>query len=1108
MAHDLPRPVPAAPTPTPTPTPGPASASAPTPGPAARHAPFPLTDTQQAYLLGRTGAFELGNVSTHAYYEFEGDLDLPRFRTAWERVVTRHDVLRLAIDPERGEQWIRPEVPPLPIETVDLRGADEETVRARLAAIRGAMSHRVLPADGPFLFGVVLSRLADDRTRVHVDFDALILDFLSWKLLLADLSAYYADPDAQLPPLETTFRDYVLAEAATRDSDEYRASRAYWTDRLPGLPPSPRLPLVRDPAELTRHTFTGRRHRMAAARWKRLKTRAAHAGLTPSGLAIAAFAEVLAHWGESARFTLNIPRMNRLPLLPQADRVLGEFASFSLLEVDHRTPGTFAERAARVQEQGWRDLAHQHVTGVELLRELVRHQGGFRQALMPVVLTSTIGLRGGDRPLLGGLLEEVYTISQTPQVYLDVQIDEHDGDLYVNWDAVDELFPAGLMDAMFAAFRDLLDRLEADEAAWDEPLPLRPDGIRKGAAGPERPVPDLLVQDLFARHAAEHPEHIAVIAPDATLSYGELADRARRVAHWLRREGAEPGRPVAVVMDRGWEQIAAAYGALFAGTPYVPLDPRQPAARLHGILRRTGARHLLTRSAEPAAHALPAELGIRVLPVDTGLDGLSAGPLPPAQGPDDLAYLLFTSGSTGEPKGAMIRHRGMVNALLATLDAFGIGPDDRALAVTALHHDMSTFDLFGVLGAGGSVVVPEPGRDRDPAHWAELVAAHGVTLWNSVPAAMEMLLEDARTAARPPASLRLVLLGGDWIPPHVPERLLRSLPGVRVVGVGGPTETTLWNIWHPVTEADTALPTIPYGRPIANTRYHLLNDGMRDVPDGVTGEMYCAGPGVAAGYWEDAERTAAAFVPHPVTGERLYRTGDLGRFRPDGTIEFAGRADSQVKIRGRRVELGEIEAALRAHPDVASAVAVAVPRPDGPGYRGLAAHATVRTGHPTPTVDEVLDLLRERLPEHMVPGSLRFTDRFPLTANGKVDRRALAAVEEEKPAEEKPGAPATALERVLAGIWQEVIGAPAVAPDDDFFALGGDSLLATRIVGRIRESLDIPDVTVRAVFAAPTVAGLAAELRAAEDDPARLEEVAGVWLEIEGLTPDEIASQL
>ncbi|MGK5630329.1 non-ribosomal peptide synthetase [Streptomyces sp. URMC 123] len=1083
--------------------------------PDARHEPFPLTDTQQAYLLGRTDLFELGNVSTHAYYEFEGRLDIPRFTAAWQRLMARHDILRLAIDAERGEQRIRAEVPPPPIEVIDLRSASEETVRATLDEVRARMSHRVQPANGLYLFGIVLCRLTDERLRVHIDFDALILDYLSWKLLLGELSALYENPEAELPELELTFRDYVLAEATVRDTDRYRASLEYWTRRLETLPPSPRLPLVKDPSEVSHPTFVGRRGRMDAERWSRLKLRAAHAGLTPTGLSLAAFAEVLALWSGSAHFTLNVPRMNRLPLHPQADRILGEFASFSLLEVDNRGHDTFQERAARIQRQGWQDLEHQHVSGVDLLRELVRAQGGFHRALMPVVLTSTIGLRGGEKPLLGGHLEELYTISQTPQVYLDVQIDEHDGELFVNWDAVDELFPPGLMDRMFGAFWSLLERLEADESAWRATAPADAgDAIRPGVAGPRRPVPEILVQSLFERQVAARPDRPAVVAPDTTLTYAELYTRANRIGHWLREHGAAVNQPVAIVMEKGWEQIAAAYGVLFSGAPYVPIDPGQPAARVHGILRRTGVRLVLTQAAVDDARQWPE--GVTALRVDTELDDtLSGDPLPPAQGPDDLAYVLFTSGSTGEPKGAMIGHRGMVNCLLATAEEFDVTEDDRALAVTALHHDMSTFDIFGVLGAGGTLIVPEAARAQDPAHWAALVAEHRVTLWNSVPAMMEMLLEEVRQSRRPLTSLRLVALGGDWIPLYVPEELIGSVDGVRVVSVGGPTETTLWNIWYPVEKVDPQWRSVPYGRPIANTRYYLLNDGLRDCPDGVPGEMYCAGPGVALGYWEDPERTAASFPRHPRTGERLYRTGDLGRFLPDGTIEFVGRADSQVKIRGMRIEPGEIESALGAHPAVAAAVAVPVERRDGRGHRGLAAYATPlaqTAGDPLPTADELRAFLRERLPEHMVPATVRFVDRFPLTGNGKVDRRALLALDDGAAGAERRVAddaePEGALETALAHVWREVLGARRVGRHEDFYLLGGDSLLATRIVSRLREALGVEDLTVRSVFAHPTVAGLARELVAREGGPERLEETAEVFLEVESLTLDEIESQL
>ena len=1050
-----------------------------TPDPASRFEPFPLNDQQQAYLLGRAGTFDLGDVSTHAYYEYEGELDLDRFTAAWRRVIDRHDMLRAVMLPDTNEQRVLAEVEPFTPEVADLRGLDPGAVTARLGEIRDRLSHQVRPAERWPLFWVVVSLLDGGISRVHVSFDALILDYLSWQLLIRDLTRFHADPDLVVAPLEVTFRDYVLAESALTGTERHRRARRYWCDRVPGLPRAPALPTSSAPAP---PRWSSRIARLDAARWGRVRAAAATAGLTPTTLCLAVFADVLTTWSDSAHFAVNVPRMNRFPLHPQVGELLGEFASFSLLEVDNRGAGTtFTERAKRIQRTFWDDLSHQEFSGVRVLRELIRADGGTGAALMPVVLTSTIGFTAGEEPLLGARLPRVFAISQTPQVHLDVQIEETEGELVYNFDAVDGAFPAGLVDALFAAFGAVLHRLADDPGAWSVTDALAPAQRTRGAiTGPVTEIPDELVQDGFLRQVRERPDATAVITPTERLTYGGLHERASRVARWLRANGARPGHPVAVLLDRGWQQVVAVYGVLLAGAPYLPLDNAAPRARTAAILAAADVEHVLD---DDTLERALAEGGAEPDPAD-----------PAGTDPRDIAYVLFTSGSTGTPKGVRIEHRGMVNCLRATVEEFGVTERDVAIAVTAPHHDMSTFDLFGVLGAGGTVVVPT--ADRDAGQWAGLIAEHGVTLWNSVPAMMAMLVRYTGDAV--PPSLRTVFLGGDWIPLPLAATLL---PAVELVSVGGPTETTLWNIWHRVVPADLARTSVPYGRPIANTTYHVLDERRADRPDGVAGELCCGGPGVARDYLGDPTRTAESFVEHPVTGQRLFRTGDLGRCLPDGVIEFVGRADTQLKLRGQRIEPGEVEAALIARPGVEDAVVVGVRSADGPGVRALAAYVTG-----TASGDEVRAGVRAVLPEHMVPATVTVLPAFPLTSNGKVDRAALAR----RPIGPAAGhtAPRTPLELIVAQVWAAALEVERVGVADDFFALGGDSVVATTILSRLRDALDTPDLPLLALLRTGTVAGMCAALTDQETTPGRLATVAELYQRIAQLSDEEIDAEL
>jgi amino acid adenylation domain-containing protein len=921
------------------------------PAPAERDVPFPLTDIQQAYWVGRKDGFELGNVSAHAYNEFDGDdLDLDRFERAWWRLVERHDLLR-AYFLEDGRQRVLTSAPASRIAVEDLRGVSPEERERRLDAVRDAMSHQVIPSDRWPLWEVRVSILPEGRTRVHLSFDLLIGDAWSLVTLNREFGVLYRDPDACLPPLELAFRDYVLAESALEGSAMHARALAYWTMRAPTLPPAPQLPLATAPAAVDKPRFVRRAGELDQQRWRRLQRHAREAGVTPSVVLCSVFAEVLAYWSASPRFTLNLTLFNRYPMHPQVNEVVGDFTSLTLLEVDFVGEPSFTARARKLQQQLWADLDHRGVSGVRVLREIARIRGDARAALMPVVFTSTLGTGALAETEGAGVFDPgmsfadlpfrpAFGISQTPQVWLDHAVAEYEGALRFHWDAVDELFPEGMLDDMFDAYRARVEQLADGEAGWNTPapalLPERQRATREAYNSTDGPLAAETLHGLFFAQAPLRGDAPAVVAHDATLSYQELAARARALAQRLQAAGVGPGDRVAIVMEKGWEQVVAVLGILQAGAAYVPLDPSLPPRRFTELLDGIGAGAAVTQPLLDARLAWPesvVRIAVDRAPVGAGADD----PLPIVQGPEDLAYVIFTSGSTGVPKGVMIDHRGAVNTILDVNRSHAVGPDDRVLALSSLSFDLSVWDVFGTLAAGGAVVIPPPAAAKDPAAWRELMEGAGVTVWNSVPALMEMLVEwlDGGRRSAPPG-LRLVMMSGDWIPVRLPDRIRVLWPEARVISMGGATEASIWSIHFPIGHVGADWTSIPYGQPMLNQHFYVLDDALEWRPDWVSGEMYIGGVGVALGYWGDEAKTRERFVVHPVTGERLYRTGDMGRFRPDGNIEIMGRLDLQVKVQGHRIELGEIEAALASCPGVSAAVVNAVR--DARGHPTLVAY--------------------------------------------------------------------------------------------------------------------------------------------------------------------------
>ncbi|MEO3746494.1 amino acid adenylation domain-containing protein [Plantactinospora sp. B5E13] len=630
--------------------------------------------------------------------------------------------------------------------------------------------------------------------------------------------------------------------------------------------------------------------------------------------------------------------------------------------------------------------------------------------------------------------------------------------------------PVGLVPILTPGERDLIARVNA-------------------TGRPEHPTP--LLHRLVEEAAARYPTETAVVHGEVRLTFAELDARAAALAAALVARGAGPNRRVGVLATRGAEFVVAVLGVLKAGAAYVPLDPGLPPARL-ATLHRLGAVVDLVAEERHADRARGLGADPLVLGVSDPVDGTPAA-APAAVAPDDLAYVIFTSGSSGEPKAALLDHRGRVNMIEDLNSRFALGPGDRSLVVSSPSFDMSVYDILGTLAAGATVLLPDRDLEYDVRHWAELADREGATVWHSVPSSMEIYLRTVGDRAM--GRFRLFLLGGDWIPVDQPARLRRLFPDCRVVSLGGATEVSVDSVVYEVTDACDGWRSVPYGHPLANQTAYVVDGfgGLAGVDQ--VGELVLGGVGVGWGYDGRAGFTAERFVPDPFgpPGGRLYRTGDAARLRPDGDVELLGRLDQQVKIGGVRIELGEIQAVLREHPAVADTVVVPRRAADGRA-RSLAGFVVARPGV---DLDGLTDRLRghlvERLPATMVPAQLTVLDALPVNVNGKVDRRALeAAVSVSEPgvagrpgpdaagdAGAVSGGPGAADEvtDVVAQVWADVLGLPErPTAQSSFLDLGGGSLAAIQVANRLSRRF-AAEVRVADLYTAQTVAEVAAVVR-------------------------------
>ncbi len=578
----------------------------------------------------------------------------------------------------------------------------------------------------------------------------------------------------------------------------------------------------------------------------------------------------------------------------------------------------------------------------------------------------------------------------------------------------------------------------------------------------DRPPPGEGIHELVLRQAEQRPNATAAISGEESLTYEALRARVMLLAGQLRQLGVRPGALVGVAVERSLDMLVALLGILEAGGAYVPLDPAYPKDRLGFMLEDAGCPVLLTQSTLQAG--LPQHKAKVVLLDQVDWNGTAATDRGPRPGPGDPAYVIFTSGSTGRPKGVQIPHRALLNVLASMAREPGLGSEDTLLAVTTLSFDIAGLELFLPLLVGGRVVIAAREEALDPARLAHLIEHHQISVMQATPATWRMLT-DAGWRSHP--GFR-ILCGGEALPPALAERLLEG--GAELWNVYGPTETTIWSTVHRVRTAESP---ISIGRPIANTKVYVLDRNGAPTPVGVPGELHIGGTGVALGYLNRPELTAERFLPDPFASEpaaRMYRTGDRARWRSNGTLEYLGRLDFQVKIRGFRVELGEIETALSRHPGIAQAVVQ--PNLDAAGVSRLAAYLVPR-GTASPGSAELREYLGRLLPEYMIPSTFTALTALPLTPNGKVDRRRLPAPEASQDQREVPFVPPrNEIERTVASVWQKALGVTSVSATDNFFDLGGHSLMIVKVHSELRSTIG-HDLSIVEMFQYPTVRLLA-----------------------------------
>lgn len=1045
---------------------------------------FPASFAQQR--LWFLEQLDPGKSVFHLLYavRFDGRLNLCALEQALNEVARRHESLRtsfVTVDGQPMQAVARELILELPV--IDLRALTREDADAEAKRFAEAEGERPFDLVAGPLLRTNLLRLTAEETVLVIAMHHIVSDGWSMGVFLRELATLYeafaAGRPSPLPELPVQYADYSVWQREWMQGEVLASQLSYWSGQLAGAPAA--LELAADRPRPAVQTFAGARQyvELPASLADRLRAFSRREGVTLFMTLLAAFEVLLWRYSGQDDVVVGTPLAGRTR--SELEGLIGLFANTLPLRVSLASNPTFPELLHRVREMALGAYAHQEIPFDKLVEAVQPERSLSHTPLFQVIFA----LENTPQTLehKGLALKWLEVERGTARTDLSLFMSDKGRELSALWEYSSDLFDSETIGRMISSYRTLLESILANPKERIGYLEIWTDTERRRLLGESHteqgePATPVCMQQLFEAQAELTPAATAVVFGDGSLTYQELNKKANQLAHQLQALGVRPEVPVGVCMERSAELIVALLGVLKAGGAYVPIDPGYPAERVGFMLEDSRVRVLLTESR--LLSILPT-LQAEIVCLDDWTQFASESSSNPASKvtPENLAYVIYTSGSTGRPKGVEVSHQTVVHLFAATRHKLGFRAGDIWTVVHSSAFDFSVWEIWGCLLQGGRLVIVPLEVMQSPADFFDLLCRERVTVLNQTPSALRQLLEARRQkTGKQDWSVRLIVCGGDALDHELAAELVQL--GIPVWNFYGPTENTVWTtctLIEGVAQTAVCASLTSIGRPIADMQVYLLNDYSQPVPIGVPGELFIGGNGLARGYLNRPELTVEKFVPNSFSaepGKRLYRTGDLARYRSDGKIEFLGRLDHQVKLRGFRVELGEIETVLSQHPNVAQAVVMI--REDRPGDKRLVAYITAEGG--MPSANEVRKFLQLSLPDYMVPSAFVLLEAMPLTPNKKVDRQALPAPDYSgSGAVTQFAEPLDPVEDLLANIWARVLGLKNIGVHDNFFERGGHSLLATQVMSRIREAFHV-ELPLRALFESPTIADLAETLEA------------------------------